>query len=29
VRVWAIPAFKTGAVELDTPSFNTGQEAPF
>jgi hypothetical protein len=29
VRVWAIPAHKSGAVEVDTPSFNTGQEAPF
>jgi hypothetical protein len=29
VRVWAIPAHKTGAVEVDTPTFNTGQEAPF
>lgn len=29
VRVWAIPSFDNPVVEVDTPDFNSGQEAPF
>jgi hypothetical protein len=29
VRVWTIPAFKTGAVELDTPNFKSAEDSPF
>jgi len=29
VRVWSIPTFDLSVVDLDTPDFSSGQEAPF